>query len=118
MSAADGAIRQIRLKGDAGLTQRDSALIGHYERLKQEIAALPDTTRGWLTNKNWVITTPLETGIAPRPRAIALLDKIRAENVGEWGPYLSATERQAMMTIATGVQAVSEANYGRSDQAL
>src|SRR2546427_4499502 len=30
----------------------------------------------------------------------------------------SAVERQAMMTIATGVQAVSECNYGRIDQAL
>src|SRR2546427_6182458 len=30
----------------------------------------------------------------------------------------SAVERQAMMTIATGVQAVSEANYGRTDEAL
>ena len=118
MSAAEGAIRQIRLRGDDRLTQRDSALIGHYERLKQEFAALPDTTKGWITNENWVITTPLETGIVPRARALPFLDKIRAENVGEYGPFLSATERQAMMTIATGVQAVSEANYGRSDAAL
>src|SRR5439155_14542649 len=78
ISAADGAIHQIRL-GDS-LTPKDSALIAYYERLRQEFAALPDTTRGWLTNKNWVITTPLEAGIAPRARAIALLDKIRAEN--------------------------------------
>src|SRR5437667_10031519 len=99
MSAADGAIRQIRLKGDAGLTQRDSALIGHYERLKQEFAALPDTTRGWITNKNWVITTPLETGIAPRARAIPLLDKIRAEDVGEYGPFLSAVAPPGQVTM-------------------
>jgi hypothetical protein len=57
-------------------------------------------------------------GIAPRDRALRLLDKIRKENVGEWGPYLSATEKQAMMTISTGVQAVSEANYGRTDEAM
>src|SRR3989475_7485028 len=30
----------------------------------------------------------------------------------------SAVERQAMMTIATGVQAVSEGNYGRTDEAM
>ncbi|PYP42567.1 MAG: hypothetical protein DMD42_11835, partial [Gemmatimonadetes bacterium] len=30
----------------------------------------------------------------------------------------SAVERQAMMTISTGVQAVSEGNYGRTDEAL
>jgi glycogen debranching enzyme len=118
ISAAEGAIKQIGLKGANNLTQRDRERIAYYERLKQRFSAMPDTSRGWLTNKNWVITTPMETGIAPRARAIQLLDKIRRENVGEYGPFLSAAERQAMMTISTGVQAVSEANYGRTDQAL
>ncbi|MEP7065561.1 MAG: hypothetical protein ABI889_05975 [Gemmatimonadota bacterium] len=79
---------------------------------------MPDTNRGWLTNKNWVIATPLEMGIAPRARAVPFLNKIRRENVGEYGPYLSAVDRQAMMTISTGVAAVAEGNYGRSDEAL
>jgi glycogen debranching enzyme len=118
MSVAEGAIRQIGLKGADKLTQRDKEAIGYYERLRVKFSAMPDTSRGWITNKNWVITTPLETGIAPRPRAIRLLDRIRKENVGEYGPYLSAIERHAMMTISTGVQAVSEANYGRTDEAL
>jgi hypothetical protein len=93
-------------------------MIGYYERLKQKFSAMRDTTRGWTTNKNWVITTPMETGIAPRARAIRALDKIRRDDVGEWGPFLSAVERGAMMTIATGAQAVSEANYGRTEQTL
>jgi glycogen debranching enzyme len=118
ISAAEGAIRQIGLKGANELTPRDKELIGYYERLKQQFSAMPDSTRGWLTNKNWVITTPMETGIAPRARALRLLDKIRLENVGEYGPFLSAVDKQAMMTISTGVQAVSEANYGRTDEAL
>jgi hypothetical protein len=79
---------------------------------------MPDSTRGWITNKNWVVTTPMDVGIAPRERALAALDKIRRENVGEYGPFLSAVERKAMMTIATGVQAVSEGRYGRIDQAM
>jgi hypothetical protein len=79
---------------------------------------MPDGARGWTTNKNWVITTPMETGIAPQPRAIRALDKIRSDDVGAYGPFLSAVERRAMMTISTGVQAVSEANYGRIDNAL
>ena len=66
MSAAEGAIRQIGLKGANELTQRDRELMGHYEQLKRKFSAMPDSTRGWLTNKNWVITTPMETGIAPR----------------------------------------------------
>jgi glycogen debranching enzyme len=118
ISAAEGAIKQIGLKEANEVTARDKELIGYYERLKQRFSAMPDTTRGWLTNKNWVIATPMETGIAPRARALPLLDKIRRENVGEYGPYLSATNRGAMMTISTGVQAVSEANYGRTDEAL
>jgi glycogen debranching enzyme len=119
LSAADGAIRQIRLKETNGdsLTQRDRDAIGYYERLDRKFAAMPDSTRGWITNKNWVVTTPMETGIAPRERALAALDKIRRENVGQYGPFLSAVERQAMMTIATGVQTVSEGRYGRIDQA-
>jgi glycogen debranching enzyme len=118
ISAADGAIRQIGLKGENKLTQRDKELIRYYERLKQKFSAMPERSRGWITNKNWVITTPLETGIAPRARAIQVLDKIRNENTGAYGPFLSAVDKQAMMTISTGVQAVSEGNYGRTDEAL
>ena len=118
VSAAAGAIKQIGLKGLDKLTHRDKDLIAHYERLKAEFSATPEGDRGWITNKNWVIATPMETGIAPRARAIGLLDKIRRENSGEYGPYLSAVDRGAMMTISTGVQAVAEAEYGRTDEAL
>jgi glycogen debranching enzyme len=118
VSAAEGAVKQIELKGKDKLTQRDKELIGYYERLRQTFAAMPDTTRGWITNKNWVITTPMEMGIAPRARAIQALDNIRRDDVGQYGPFLSAVDKQAMMTISTGVQAVSEAEYGRTDEAL
>jgi glycogen debranching enzyme len=118
VSASEGARKQLGLKGEDKLTTRERALMADYVRLGRAFAAMPDTTRGWLTNKNWVIATPLETGIAPRARALGALDRIRRENVGPHGPYLSAVERLAMMTIATGVQAVAEANYGRTEQAL
>jgi glycogen debranching enzyme len=118
MSTAEGAAKQIRLKGEAKLTPRDRELIAYYERLKQRFAGMPDSTKGWITNENWVIATPMEMGIAPRARAIRLLDRIRRKNVGEYGPFLSAVERQAMMTISTGVQAVAEGRYGRTDEAM
>lgn len=118
ISAAEGAITQVKLKGENWLTEKDNEVIKYYEQLKKKFSARPDTNKGWLTNKNWVITTPMETGIAPREQAIPLLNKIRREHVGEFGPYLSAVEKQAMMTISTGVQAVSECNYGRTDEAL
>lgn len=118
VSAAEGAARQIGLVGEDKLTPRDKALRRYYRLLARKFSAMPDTSRGWITNENWVITTPMETGIAPPERAVRLLDKIRREDVGKYGPFLSAVDREAMMTISTGVQAVSEANYGRSDQAL
>jgi glycogen debranching enzyme len=118
VSAAEGARKQLGLKGEDRLTPRERELMQDYTRLARSFAAMPDTTRGWLTNKNWVIATPMETAIAPRERALRALDKIRRENVGPHGPYLSAVERLYMMTIATGVQAVAEANYGRTEEAL
>ena len=117
ISAAEGAIKQIGLKS-AGPTQRDEDLIAHYEAQTAEFSRMPEGDRAWITNKNWVIATPMETGIAPRQRAIPFLEKIRRENTGEYGPYLSAVDRRSMMTISTGVQAVAEANYGRTDEAM
>jgi hypothetical protein len=118
VSAVQGAIEQIKLKGPGRLTRRDRELIAHYEEVKARYTAMPEGERGWIINKNWVIATPMEAGIAPRARALSLLDEIRREDSGEYGPYLSAVEKQAMMTISTGVQAVAEGNYGRIDEAL
>jgi glycogen debranching enzyme len=118
VSAAEGAIKQIRLGGEDKLTPRDREDIAYYEQLARRFAAMPDTSRGWITNENWVIATPMEVGIAPRAQAIRLLDRIRRANIGPYGPYLSAVERQRMMTISTGVEAVAEASYGRMDAAL
>ena len=116
--AAEGNITQLRLNADEEMIQKRQPLITYYEQLKNHFLKLPEISKGWITNKNWVIATPMETGIAPRERAIRLLDKIRKENVGEYGPYLAAVEKNAMMTISTGVLAVSEANYGRIDESL
>lgn len=38
--------------------------------------------------------------------------------MGPYGPFLSATDKNAMMTISTGVQAVAEYQYGRTEEAL
>ena len=116
ISAAEGSITQI--KRDVDELEKNKNRIAYYERLKEKFAAMPDVSKGWTTNKNWVINTPIETGIAPAEKALPLLDKIRKENVGEYGPFLAAVERNAMMTISTGVQAVAEAQYGRIDESL
>ncbi len=115
VSVAKGAISQLK----QGNPDMENESIRFYEGLISHFDQLPDgTQRGWFTNKNWVINTPLEIVIAPYDKAISSLDKIRNEHCGEYGPYLSAVEGDRMMTIATGVQAVSEAQYGRIDESL
>jgi hypothetical protein len=47
-----------------------------------------------------------------------MLDKVRKENLGEYGPYLSAVEKKYMMTSATGVQAVAEYMYGNTNESM
>jgi hypothetical protein len=118
VSTTEGAIKQIRLPGEDKLSARDREQIAYYQRLRDRFAAMPDTTRGWITNKNWPVITPLEMGIAPKERAIPILATLRKQGVGDSGVYLSAVDRQASMSISTGVAAVAEATYGRPDESL
>ncbi|CQR54105.1 Glycogen debranching protein-like protein [Paenibacillus riograndensis SBR5] len=75
--------------------------------------------RGWLLNKNWVIVTPMEAGIAEPDKARRALDNMRNDTfIGEYGTYLSGMFQQGTMTISTGVHAVAEAASGNPDAAL
>lgn len=114
ISAISGNIRQLTQNGET----IDKDKIKYFEDLRNRVSQTRDTSRGWIINKNWVINTPLETGIAPYDKAIRALDNIHGNNLGEYGPYLSAVYGKHMMTIATGVQAVSEYKYGRTDESL
>lgn len=117
VKVAKGAIEQLAMQHEQVTDYK--ALVDFYQEIIQKAGALsPDTEKGWFTNKNWVINTPMECGIAPAEKAQIALDYIDKNNCGPYGPYLSAVERKRMMTIATGVQAVAEAHYGRIDQAL
>ena len=87
--------------------------------IRDYIKAQPEkTSRGWLTNKNWVISTPMEMGIAPRERAIRQLDIVRNEHCGKYGPPLQAVWKKDRMTIAGSVLAWAECEYGRIDESL
>lgn len=116
LQVAEGAIEQAgNLEGE----DKDR-IVAYYRNLYNEINRnySSHVLKGWFTNKNWVINTPMECKIAPEERALRALETIYRNNCGEYGPYLSAVERKHMMTIATGVQAVSEANYDRIDRCM
>lgn len=90
-----------------------------YLKMAEEWKKLPSgTMRGFLTNCNWVVSVPVEMGIVEHERAVKMLDKVRKENCGDYGPYLSSTDKDRFMTISTGVQAVAESKYGRMDKAV
>jgi len=112
---ANGTIQQII---ENEIANKDSILRFYKEYSKNLTFGDANEKRGWFINRNWVVNIPMECGIVPADRAIIALDKIRQENCGPYGPYLSAVEQKHMMTIATGVQAVSETRYGRADKAI
>ncbi|MVM33456.1 amylo-alpha-1,6-glucosidase [Spirosoma sp. HMF4905] len=120
ITTTKGAIEQLQLETRADNRSHEFVQKEEfYKKLLAHLETFPEgTQKGWFTNKNWVISTPIESGIAPSDKAIKLLDKVRTEHTGAYGPYLSAVERRSMMTIATGVQAVAEATYGRTDESM
>lgn len=116
VQVAKGAIEQAEMVGEG----KHKDIVDYYANLINDINRNypTDITKGWFTNKNWVINTPMESKIAPFERAQKALENIYQNNCGKYGPYLSAVERKHMMTISTGVQAVAEANYGRIDRSV
>jgi glycogen debranching enzyme len=98
----------------------------------------PDRKQGFVLHHNWVVNTPMETGIADTAKALAAL-QTGSQFVNPFGMFVTGIDRDetagkdessfatgkkifsytgAVMTLPTGVQAVAENNYGRPDQAL
>lgn len=89
------------------------------ELMKEKMSKLDQSVQQPWLFKNWVINTPMETGLAPVDKAIPALNRMGTDEfTGEWGTYLSGMYQTSMMTISTGVQAVAECRYDRSDEAL
>jgi len=97
-----------------------------------------DKKQGFVIHHNWVVNTPMEMGIADSAKAIAAL-KTAAKFVNPFGVFVTGIDRDesagkdessaavnkkvfnytgAVMTLPTGVLAISENNYGRPDEAL
>ena len=97
-----------------------------------------DTTlKPFVLHHNWVVNTPMETGIADPDKARRALETAR-KFTNPFGVFVTGIDRDetsgtdegsfegskvfsytgAVMTLPTGVQAIAENNYGNPDQAL
>lgn len=100
-------------------SSRSDEMKAYILRILEERKIDGTRERGWLLNRNWPICTPMEVGIADTDKAMRALGIMEGPDyIGEYGMYLSAMYRGAQMTISTGVMAVSQAMYGRVDEAL
>ena len=113
--------------------------VAELEQTKSRIMTLPpEHKQGFVLHHNWVVNTPLETGIAPKNQAMAALET-GSKFVNPFGVFVTGIDRDesagkdqgsfaegkkvfsytgAVMTLPTGVQAIAENNYGRPDSAL
>lgn len=71
----------------------------------------------WLL-RHWVVMCPLEIGLATPTQAERTLQRLQSSEFGnEWGMYLHP-QRHDVMSINTGMLALSAARYGHVDDAL
>ena len=112
------------------------------EELEQTRKAILQRSSGpelkpFVLHHNWVVNTPMEMGIADPEKAEAALETAR-KFVNPFGMFVTGIDRDnttgtdegsfqgskvfsytgAVMTLPTGVQAISENNYGHPDRAL
>ncbi|MGB5238234.1 MAG: glycogen debranching protein, partial [Flavobacteriaceae bacterium] len=112
--------------------------IEELEETRKKIPLNPsEEARPFVLHHNWVVNTPMEMQIADNDKAIKALET--AERfVNPFGVFVTGIDRDesagsndgsfqgskvfsytgAVMTLPTGVQAISENNYGRPDNAL
>lgn len=106
---------------------------------KAKLQSFPaNQKQGFVVHHNWVVNTPMEMGIADSAKALAAL-KTASKFVNPFGVFVTGIDRDesagkdessaagnkkvftytgAVMTLPTGVLAISENNYGRPDEAL
>ncbi|HTE28075.1 alpha-L-rhamnosidase-related protein [Flavitalea sp.] len=114
--------------------------VAELKATRQKVSSYPSNTRkGFVMHHNWVVNTPMEMGIADSAKAIIALETAkkftnpfgmfvtgidRDESAGtDTGSFAALANKRtftytgAVMTLPTGVQIVSENNYGRPDEA-
>jgi glycogen debranching enzyme len=127
---------------DAAIIRADTLnkpwAVEELKATKKKLSTYPrNKKQGFVLFHNWVVNTPMEMGIADPEKAIKALDK-GSKFVNPFGVFVTGIDRDdlsesadgkfegskvfsytgAVMTLPTGVQAISENNYGRPDEAL
>jgi glycogen debranching enzyme len=139
-----GTKEQALQLADAAIVRADTLknkwAVEELKTAKQKIVS--DTSRikkGFVLYHNWVVNTPMETGIANKDQAISALNTAQKftnsygmfvtgidrneEAVKEENSFASTANKKeftytgTVMTLPTGVQVVAENNYGRPDEA-
>jgi len=112
--------------------------VAELEATKAKLSTLPkDQKQGFVLYHNWVVNTPMETGIADIDKAKIALETGR-KYTNPFGVFVTGIDRDessenadgsfsgsksfsytgAVMTLPTGVSAIGENNYGNPDRAL
>ena len=111
--------------------------VAELKATQRELKSAPaDKKTPHVVYHNWVVNTPLETGIADRDKARHALETMK-EYQNPFGVFVTGIDRTeepdsvvlrsrrkvfsytgAVMTLPTGVAAVSAARYGYSDESL
>lgn len=108
------------------------------EELEQTLSSVKGNSgseelAGYVVHHNWVVNTPMEMGVAEESKALNAL-KTANKYTNRFGMYVTGMDRDenqekaekwkafsyvgAVMTLPTGVQAMSEVKYGNPDGAL
>ncbi len=138
-----GTVEQARHLIESAIHRADSLdkpwAVAELRNTLDGLSDLPGAEkRAFVVYHNWVVNTPMETGVADREKAMRALET-GSRFTNPFGMYVTGTDRDeaagtddgsfvtnkkifsyigAVMTLPTGVQAVAENNYGRPDQAL
>ncbi|GAB3227318.1 glycogen debranching protein [Algoriphagus aestuariicola] len=112
--------------------------VAELEATKEKLSTLPKGQKqGFVLYHNWVVNTPMETGIADPEKAKIALETGR-KYTNPFGVFVTGIDRDesaanedgsfsgskmfsytgAVMTLPTGVLAIGENKYGNPDQAL
>jgi glycogen debranching enzyme len=136
-----GTVAEAKLVLQAALIRADTLkkpwAVAELEQTKNQLEKYPKGKEmPHVIYHNWVVNTPLETGIADNEKAQAAL-KTAKKYENPFGVFVTGIDRTeeadslvlksrrkifsytgAVMTLPTGVQAVAAARYGSSEDAL